>query len=74
MHRALSPLCERFGVGLEIVEIDDDPALLARYGERVPVLAYGEREICQYVLDEDALHKVLQEMRTAKAGSNSRSA
>jgi hypothetical protein len=41
--------------GFEIFEIDDDPALMQRYGERVPVLVAQDQEICSVKLDRDAL-------------------
>lgn len=44
---------------IEVVDIDTDPALVKCYGERVPVLMLGEREICHYYLDEAALKACL---------------
>ena len=46
---------------LEIVRVDVDTStdLAARYGARVPVLAYGPIEICHFHLDLDALRRVL---------------
>jgi thioredoxin-like negative regulator of GroEL len=38
-----------------VVDVDDDPLLEARYGERVPVLAGGGRELCHYFLDGAAV-------------------
>lgn len=43
-----------------LVDVDCDPALAARYGLKIPVLAAGEREICHYVLDRAALSRYLQ--------------
>jgi hypothetical protein len=34
------------------VDVDSDEGLEASYGEDVPVLAHGERELCRHVLDE----------------------
>ena len=45
MAAALEPLRDEFGFGIERVDVDRDPALEARYGERVPVLAHGEAEL-----------------------------
>lgn len=67
MRAALVPWQERLGFALEIVEIDEDPVLLARFSDRVPVLAQGEREVCHYVLDERALLEVLNDLQTARA-------
>ncbi|TDY02987.1 glutaredoxin family protein [Thiohalophilus thiocyanatoxydans] len=36
---------------LDTVDIDGDPALETAYGELVPVLKHGEREICHYFLE-----------------------
>jgi len=44
------------GVEFEEVDVDTDPALDARYGELVPLLADSAGvEICHYHLDEAAL-------------------
>lgn len=61
MQAALGPWRGRFGFSLEVVEIDGDPALEARFGTRVPVLAEGGQEICHYFLDEQALRTHLLE-------------
>jgi hypothetical protein len=44
---------------LEIVDIDTDTSLVEQYGEKVPVLTFGEQEICHYFLDEAALKACL---------------
>lgn len=44
------------GIGFVKFDVDADPALAARYGRQVPVLADGEgREICHARLDAQAL-------------------
>jgi glutaredoxin len=56
MLRALEPLRDELQFTLHIVDVDADPELEARYGERVPVLVGpDEREICHYFLDLTAL-------------------
>jgi hypothetical protein len=40
-------------------DVDEDAALAARYGERVPVLVCGETELCWYFLDTDRLREYL---------------
>jgi hypothetical protein len=42
---------ERECFSFEVVDVDSDPNLRLRYGERVPVLIAGEKEICHYHLD-----------------------
>ena len=39
----------------DVVDVDSSPELEARYGELVPVLSDGDREICHYHLDIAAL-------------------
>lgn len=60
MVAALEALQPDFGFDLEVIDVDDDEALEARYGTRVPVLT-GEdgSEICHYRLDGKALESHL---------------
>lgn len=44
---------------LQLVYIADDPDLVARYGERVPVLVIDDREAAQAPLDEIRLVSIL---------------
>lgn len=60
MRSALEPWRERLGFTLEVVDIEGNAELEARFGERVPVLLHGQREICHYFLDEAALARCLQ--------------
>lgn len=58
MIEALRPWQERLGFSVEVLDVDADPQLEARYGERVPVLAGPEgEEICHYFLDAGALQR-----------------
>lgn len=58
MAEALGPLAAELGFTVETVDVDEDPALEARYGERVPVLVDPEgEEICHYFLDPEALRR-----------------
>lgn len=63
MAAALEPLRAEFGFALEAVDVDTDPALAARYGERVPVLADGETELCHFFLDAAAVRAYLLKFR-----------
>ena len=40
---------------VEVIDVDADPALVARYDELVPVLLADGAELCHYHLDEAAL-------------------
>ncbi|MEM1261823.1 MAG: glutaredoxin family protein [Pseudomonadota bacterium] len=56
---ALVPLV-RGRATVALVDIDDDPTLVERYNEAVPVVALGQDEICRYFLDRDALANALR--------------
>ena len=51
MEEALVPIAAEFGVEVEVLDVDADPALEERWGELVPVLLDGELELCHYFLD-----------------------
>ncbi len=55
MRIALERWRARLDFALELKDVDEDPELLARFGDKVPVLMHNDREICHYVLDESAL-------------------
>jgi Glutaredoxin-like domain (DUF836) len=65
MHAALVPLLASTGATVEMIDVDADPALEARWGERVPVLLDGERELCHFRLDAPAVARWLRETSTA---------
>jgi len=62
-------LCERMeagvraalgpGIDLTMVEIDDDPELVARFGPDVPVLCVGDEVVCKHFLDAARLRAAL---------------
>ncbi|HTJ92071.1 MAG TPA: glutaredoxin family protein [Pararobbsia sp.] len=51
MLEALAPIAQRYGVAVEVIDVDSDPALEAVHGERVPVLVADGTELCHYHLD-----------------------
>jgi glutathione S-transferase len=59
MIAALHSLQGRFRFEIVVVDVDVDPDLRQRYGERVPVLAHGERELCQHRIDQLAVTEYL---------------
>ncbi|MEW6341680.1 MAG: glutaredoxin family protein [Paraburkholderia sp.] len=63
MHAALAPLLAEFGAQVEVVDIDADPALEARYNELVPVLVCEGVELCHYHLDEERVRAALSGTR-----------
>ncbi|MFO1314784.1 MAG: glutaredoxin family protein [Burkholderiales bacterium] len=63
MRDALDRIARRHGVAVAVLDVDADPALEARYGERVPVLLQGSPadgvELCHYRLDAAAVEAAL---------------
>jgi hypothetical protein len=55
MRDALLPLAAANGVALEEIDVDSDPRLEARWGDKVPVLLAGNVELCHYRLDGAAV-------------------
>ncbi len=46
------------GVEFEEIDVDADPRLDELYGENVPVLFSGEREVCRHRLTPEAIAKL----------------
>lgn len=65
MRAALEPLLAEFGATVEIIDIDADPALEARYNELVPVLAIGGIELCRYRFEEAPVRAALTRLTTS---------
>jgi thiol-disulfide isomerase/thioredoxin len=59
MLQALHPIVAEFGASVDVVDIDTDPALVARYDELVPVLVWGGVELARYRLDAERLRSAL---------------
>jgi hypothetical protein len=54
MLAALQPGLKAARASVQVVDIDTDPGLKARYGWDVPLLFDGEREICRHEFDPAA--------------------
>jgi Glutaredoxin-like domain (DUF836) len=48
---------------IESIDVDQDESLEERFGERVPVLVAGDRELCHYFLDAEAVRAYLADIR-----------
>ena len=59
MEVALAPVLADFSAVLQVLDVDADPALEAKYDELVPVLLHGETELCHYFLDEKKVRQYL---------------
>ena len=52
---ALKRFQGRYDFDIEVVDVDSNPALEEKWGDKVPVLLDGNLEICHYFLDHDAV-------------------
>jgi thiol-disulfide isomerase/thioredoxin len=59
MRAALVPLAAEFGANVEVIDVDADPALVARYDELVPVLVLDGVELSRYRLDAERVRAAL---------------
>ena len=53
----------RYDFDIEVIDVDRDPRLEERWGEKVPVLLDGDREICHHFLDVEAVDARLARMK-----------
>jgi len=63
MIAGLEQLRGRYDFTIEVVDVDRHPQLEEKWGDKVPVLLDGEREICHYFLDIAALEARLGRMK-----------
>lgn len=66
MLQALQEWKDRYAFSVEVIDVDADEALVARYDELVPVLLGSKNggeplEICHYFLDPEKLQAFLQD-------------
>ncbi|MGH7451861.1 MAG: glutaredoxin family protein [bacterium] len=54
---ALVKMQRRYGFQLREVNIAEDPALLAEYGTRIPLIYVDGHLVCKYYVDETAIVK-----------------
>jgi hypothetical protein len=53
----------RYDFDIQVVDVDSDPRLEAKWGDKVPVLLDGEIELCHYHLDVRAVDARLARMK-----------
>jgi hypothetical protein len=46
-------------VPVDVVDVDDDPAVRVRYGHKIPVLLFAGELVCHGHLDAEEVHKAL---------------
>jgi hypothetical protein len=59
MFAALESLRGEFAFLIQVVDVDSDPVLEAKYGELVPVMEAGGRMLCHYFFDVAAVREYL---------------
>jgi hypothetical protein len=59
MWHELGGYRSRDGLEFSCINISGDESLETRYGEMIPVLAHGERVICNYFFDPELLDAFL---------------
>ena len=60
---AMAPVLAAFGARLQEVDIDDDPALHARYSNDVPVIFVGAQFFTQHRVDAARLRRHLENIK-----------
>jgi Glutaredoxin-like domain (DUF836) len=65
MHAELAPFLASGSTTVELIDVDADPALERRWGDKVPVLLAGRQELCHYRLDRVAVARWLRETSAA---------
>jgi Glutaredoxin-like domain (DUF836) len=65
MRAELAPLLVSTKATVELLDVDADPALETLWGDKVPVLLGGGRELCRYRLDAPAVARWLRETTDA---------
>ena len=55
----LSALPAAAEAGVDVLDVDADPAARVRYGHKIPVLLYAGELVCHGRLDPEEVHKAL---------------
>jgi thioredoxin reductase (NADPH) len=63
MLTALKQFQGRYSFDIEVIDVDRHPHLEEKWGDKVPVLLDGDREVCHYYLDAAALDARLARMK-----------
>jgi hypothetical protein len=63
MIAALEHFQGRYSFEIDVLDIDRNPHLEEKWGDKVPVLLDGDRELCHYFLDIDVLDARLARMK-----------
>ena len=47
------------GIGVDVIDVDGEPEIRARYGHKIPVLLFDGDLVCHGRLDPEEVHKAL---------------
>jgi hypothetical protein len=47
------------GIGVDVLDVDEEPAARARYGHKIPVLLFAGELVCHGRLDPEEVHKAI---------------
>jgi len=59
MEEQVRPVLARFGLELELVDVDQDAVLLARFGDVVPVLLRDGRPVAKIRIEADRVVRLI---------------
>jgi len=60
MEDELSPFIDEYKIAVRRQYIDNEPALVEQYGDKVPVLTLDNETLCEYFLDPGLLRRVIE--------------
>ncbi len=61
---ALLPLCEKYRIPVEEVDITADPKLIAQYGEEIPVGFLNGEKVFKFRVEPRRLRRLLKKAKT----------
>ena len=59
MHALLNEFSQSLNFTFAVIDIDETPALCRQYNDAVPLLLFGNREICRHFLDLKSLQAAI---------------
>lgn len=59
VREQITPVVERYGARLRVLDIADDPELAGEFGDRVPVVLIDGEEFSCWEVDNDELGRAL---------------
>ena len=61
MEDELRPFIQKYNITVQRQYIDNEAALQALYGDKVPVLSLNDEIVCHYFLDADILRDTIKD-------------